>query len=775
MVYFRTDMNNIIATGHVMRCLAIASAVRSIGEEAAFILADDNAKQLIEAQGFETIILGSDWKHMDEELPRLLEVIKDRDIRAVLIDSYQVTESYLERLKEYVYTMYIDDLGQANYPADCLICYAVYWRKFNYQERYKMQRLLLGTAYTPLRNEFRGNGAKKIEQRVKNLLIMSGGSDRNNIISQILDGLELDVFENIYVICGRYGNYKELAERYKAYPALRFIESTDKLGSYMDMADMAVSAAGVTLYELCALGVPTVSYTIADNQRENALQFDRDGLIEYAGDIASGAIGSSIAQCLGKYIDNYEERQSRSLKMQRLVDGMGAVRIAEELVRGAGLCGRDKTHRESRTYQPDKECQESHAYQPDRMIGVVAGAGGESIYAIQTAKKLGFYVIAFDGNPDAPGLQYADESYVVDIREPRYMIEKLGNRRPDAVIPVPIGRYLISGAYLNDYYGLKGLPYKAALLCTDKYEFHRRLHAAGLRECECILIKAGERFDDKNIGAENMYMPEINFPAVLKPRYGSGSRAVELADGADEMNKALREILPSNEDFLLEEALQGEELGVDGAYIGGELKLILIRKKIITPPPARQCVGYISVRDSGLYNELGIYLKKAMDAIGMENTLFHADIMKNGHKYGAIEISGRPSGHRLHDLFTPLVTGVDMIKEFLTFSAGGKADFGGDTDVWANAGADCVKMIRYFDFENVEVTYVPDEKEISERFKLLSYQCNIKAGDIMDKVTDGSSIMGRGYFIAAGESEEAVIKTGEAVLSSFGIIGKADI
>ena len=32
-IYIRVDMNEIIATGHVMRCLSIADAAREIGKE----------------------------------------------------------------------------------------------------------------------------------------------------------------------------------------------------------------------------------------------------------------------------------------------------------------------------------------------------------------------------------------------------------------------------------------------------------------------------------------------------------------------------------------------------------------------------------------------------------------------------------------------------------------------------------------------------------------------------------------------------------------------
>ena len=52
MLYIRTDMNSIIATGHVMRCLAIADAAKKAGKNTTFILADKQAIEVIHERGY---------------------------------------------------------------------------------------------------------------------------------------------------------------------------------------------------------------------------------------------------------------------------------------------------------------------------------------------------------------------------------------------------------------------------------------------------------------------------------------------------------------------------------------------------------------------------------------------------------------------------------------------------------------------------------------------------------------------------------------------------
>ena len=100
----------------------------------------------------------------------------------------------------------------------------------------------------------------------------------------------------------------------------------------MREADLAVSAGGTTLYELCAVGTPAISYAIADNQLENVKKFEEDRLIAYAGDIRKDHVIDHIIDYLKIYDLNWQIRQERSLKVQKLVDGKGALRIANALM-----------------------------------------------------------------------------------------------------------------------------------------------------------------------------------------------------------------------------------------------------------------------------------------------------------------------------------------------------------------------------------------------------------------------------------------------------------
>ena len=334
MIYIRADMNEQIATGHIMRCLSIADALRGLGEPVRFILADEQAVSLLKKRGYDAIVLHTQWNHMDEELSVLSQVIRNEHIDKLLIDSYQVTQRYLAELSKLVTTVYMDDLNLFEYSVDAVICYANYWKKFQYKINDKRITYLLGMKYVPLKQAFWNCEAKIISEKANNLLILTGGSDSFNVTEQILDSIDTYQFQTIDVICGIYNtNYNKFVKKCENNKNIKLHQAVNNIEQYMKKADIAISAGGTTLYELCAIGTPAISFSFADNQLDNVRQFQEDGLIDYAGDARMDDIAGTINLYLTRYRNDFELRKEKSEKMQKMVDGKGAIHLAEALLK----------------------------------------------------------------------------------------------------------------------------------------------------------------------------------------------------------------------------------------------------------------------------------------------------------------------------------------------------------------------------------------------------------------------------------------------------------
>lgn len=335
MLYIRTDMNEHIATGHMMRCISIASAARKLGHGVLFITSDNNGGELLAANGFEYLNLNSNYLELMQGVDTVKGLVTKNDI--LLIDTYSRTKEFMDSLRGYVYTTYIDDMGEQVFNVDCIICYPPYYKKFNYEECYKScnTRFLLGTRYAPLRKEFSECDKKKINPEINNLVIVSGGSDPYNITPKLIEEIIQSEYNDLHItaVCGIYSTYHDdLCSKYNAQGTkVNIIPSTPNIKKLFDNADAVITAAGSTLYEICATGTPAISYTYADNQLPNATAFCKLELIRNIGDVRTTC--DFEKKCINELrrLTNLETRRDISIRMQALVDGNGANNIVKEL------------------------------------------------------------------------------------------------------------------------------------------------------------------------------------------------------------------------------------------------------------------------------------------------------------------------------------------------------------------------------------------------------------------------------------------------------------
>ncbi len=335
MIGIRVDANKYIASGHLMRCLSIADAI-ILHEDLVFLTSDQFAVEMIRCRGYEVVLLREDWKNKEKELDQIIEEIKSKSIRLLLIDSYQVTFTYLNSIRNVTKVAYIDDLNRFKYPVDIVINYSIYADEFEYSKEIECLR---GTRYAPLRKQF-DISKHVLEQSKRNrcvnrqILITSGATDPFCVSEKIVEAILAEpCLEEYRVVLIRGSFCKDHIYRFKDL-SNRFIEreNVENMAELMLASSMAVSAGGSTLYELCACCVPTVIFIYADNMRGNAKGFSDRGVMHYAGDVREEK--DIIQVIIDKLIlihKNREEREEMIRKMNDLRCGKGAAYLAEKL------------------------------------------------------------------------------------------------------------------------------------------------------------------------------------------------------------------------------------------------------------------------------------------------------------------------------------------------------------------------------------------------------------------------------------------------------------
>jgi len=338
MILFRADANSTLGTGHVMRCLTIAQEFRNHGHECIFVTADDTPRSIINERNFQNIVLHSDWKKIDGEVLDFLKVCEEVQPDFIFVDHYYADANYLQQLKKVAKVVYIDDLNEFYNPADVIINYNIYAELMNYRDIYagKSTKLLLGPKYAPLREEFRSLPAKVIKGKVTDILISTGGADPVNVGLQILQAIASDDrlkgFRFHYILGALNANKEKILSLANMYDNIIIHQNVQKMSLLMQKCDVAISAAGSTQYELCACGVPTICYVLADNQIPGAKGFLDRGLMRYAGDCRDEKwTVKSILNDLKIILNDKEARLRLSSEMQHLIDGKGSENIRNEL------------------------------------------------------------------------------------------------------------------------------------------------------------------------------------------------------------------------------------------------------------------------------------------------------------------------------------------------------------------------------------------------------------------------------------------------------------
>ena len=248
--------------------------------------------------------------------------------------------------------MVIDDLHDRTHDADLLLDQNHAHTAADYAPLVPPScRILTGTRYALLRDEFAQHRTISLHQRAtpparqpetalphsQNILINLGGVDKDNHTLAVLQALSAYVSGSLKalpiratIIMGATAPHLASVQRYAAtapYPG-QVIANAHNMAELMTQATWAIGAAGSTSWERCALGVPTLLLTIADNQRSIAAQLQRAGA---ALALEASQIHSPAFQATLTHLMQPENQHRLSQAAAQLCDAHGAERVAQHI------------------------------------------------------------------------------------------------------------------------------------------------------------------------------------------------------------------------------------------------------------------------------------------------------------------------------------------------------------------------------------------------------------------------------------------------------------
>ncbi|RYD54546.1 MAG: UDP-2,4-diacetamido-2,4,6-trideoxy-beta-L-altropyranose hydrolase [Sphingobacteriales bacterium] len=359
-VVFRADASLQIGSGHVMRCLTLASALKAEGADCHFVCREHTGHllDLIRSKGFNSHSLDAsassrlqnqagarldydDWlgATQAQDSERCSDILALLEPDWLVVDHYALDAEWESAVrKNCSRLLVIDDLANRMHECDILLDQNLGRTNSEYTGLVNPScDLLTGTQYALLRPEFanlrKSSLIRRSTPRLQHILITMGGVDQFNATTAVLESLRSctlspDCF--ISVIMG--SNAPFLADvigtaKQMPWPTKVFSNVTD-MGERMAAADLVIGAAGSTSWERCCLGVPTIVVVLADNQRSGAYAMKQSGcaeLIDHANRIPDSLPSAIMSLSVNGALKKMSEQASR------VVDGLGVQRVANKM------------------------------------------------------------------------------------------------------------------------------------------------------------------------------------------------------------------------------------------------------------------------------------------------------------------------------------------------------------------------------------------------------------------------------------------------------------
>lgn len=335
-VAFRADADARIGAGHFMRCLTLAEGCIAKGGRPVLFTSTTvgGLQDRARTAGVEVVEIRQESSPAGRS--ELIDWVSEHPGAWVVVDGYEFESDLHVSLKQAGgRVMAIDDYPRLPYY-DAEILLDQNFEGENHQ--YPVApgcRTLLGVRYALLRPEFvavRQEGRDHPSQAHR-ILVTMGAADPQNLTSVVVEALAgSDFFDlDVTVVIGSANLHAASVAAAAEKAGFRVERDVGVMAGLMAEADIAISSAGTTLWELCCVGLPTVTLEIADNQRHSAEALAQAGVTVNLGWYES-VTPELVRETVGPLISDRSARETMSRAGQELVDGTGVERVVAAML-----------------------------------------------------------------------------------------------------------------------------------------------------------------------------------------------------------------------------------------------------------------------------------------------------------------------------------------------------------------------------------------------------------------------------------------------------------
>ena len=333
-VTIRTEVNAGVATGHAVRCLALASALKKVGAGTVEILceASDVIGSMAAALAIDHVAVAP-GTYPDSSDDAQATAARGADV--IVVDSPHLSAEWVSaaRAGGSRVAYLAGPSGPGDMAADLCI-----WPDACPQIRFRSVPFRCGLEHTLLTPDYWSTRPRERTGDIRDVLVTTGGADHFDLCAMsvgVLDAVLRDPV-SVTVIVGQF--FKNRARIEAAAAASRhrvtLVDSPSGLKTFLEAADFVISGGGGTLYEMARLGLPGIGIAIWPIQGATVDALAALGTIRGLhwsnAEIMKSDLENAVA-CLGA---NGTERRAMAVRGPEVIDGQGAMRTAALLLEG---------------------------------------------------------------------------------------------------------------------------------------------------------------------------------------------------------------------------------------------------------------------------------------------------------------------------------------------------------------------------------------------------------------------------------------------------------
>ncbi|MGM0777900.1 MAG: ATP-grasp domain-containing protein [Bacillota bacterium] len=375
---------------------------------------------------------------------------------------------------------------------------------------------------------------------------------------------------------------------------------------------------------------------------------------------------------------------------------------------------------------------------------LIIGAGFLQSFVIKKAKEIGYYTIAIDKNPHAVGFEIADEFNVVDIIDQEACLKYAKEKEIDGVMTAATDYGVLSAAYIAEKLNLPGLNYNVAKVIKNKYKVRRTLFENKIDDID-------QYYEISCVDELDKIYNSVQFPVMVKPIDGSGSKAAKRVDNITDLKKACKEAVDASLEgkALIEDFIEGKEYGVESFVYNGEIHVLGVMGKYMTNPPDYAELGHIIPSQLEIEKKVRDIVRNAIATLGINYGAVNMDLLiTNDNRICIVDIGARMGGNLIGSHIIPIGTGVDYMEKLIKSAVGDSIEM-----KVSNTRRNVVTRILALNAGRIKS--LPNLIEIREKCQV-DIHSHLKVGNLIREYHN--NLDGCGYIISVADD----IKTAEA-------------